>query len=105
MRKDAFNPSETWDDLKANPITGTAMSIGSFLPISGGVIAGGDMFNNLYKGNYATAGLNAVQAAAGLLPGGDVGVRMGGSLVSRLAGLGRAGRMAANAGPHIATLP
>jgi hypothetical protein len=96
MKKRAFNPMDTWQSMRENPLVGGAMSVGSFVPGVGGAIAAGDMVNNLYRGNLATAGLNAVQTAAGFVPGGK--------LVSHLASKGRLGNVASKVLPYVAPM-
>lgn len=99
MRKRAIVESLSggWEGLRQHPITGTALSIGSFLPVAGSAISGGDMLQNLYKGNLASAGLNAIGVGAGMLPGG--------AMLTNLASKGRIGQMAAKAAPYLAPIP
>lgn len=94
-----LNPFDAWESASQNPVIGTAKSIGSYMPYASGVIGAGDALNNLYRGNYATAGVNAIQALAGFMPG-----RSGKGLAARLGSKGRLGAMAAKAVPYIAPL-
>jgi len=86
-----------WEGLRQHPIAGTALGIGSFFPVAGSAISAGDMMQNLYRGNMASAGLNAVGVAAGMLPGGKV--------LTNLASKGRLGQAAAKAAPYLAPIP
>lgn len=96
MDKQAFNAFDTWERASQHPILGTAKMVGSMFPGIGSAISAGDMLNNLYRGNLASAGLNLVGVGAGLLPGGK--------LVETLGKGGRLGQAAAKAAPYVSPL-